>query len=205
VPTPLVGYSGSYRCENCLGMVVNSPHSWGCPAWRAHVSSIAARPAADWPSGTTRFGGTTASPLFGRSITRHRHAAMQDSGYGPLGPYLRPRASVNGLGQDVCMAESWVKVAAALDESVALLMDGVLRTPASLRSSNARPASTRRTSCPPVRGTCWCHLRWWKRPGRSSKTPRGLGRTRRSAAAVGYRLPRIYASASPMSLTTGGA
>ncbi len=34
---------------------------------------------------------------------------------------------MNSLGYDACMAERWVKVAAAPDESVALLMDGVLK------------------------------------------------------------------------------
>src|SRR5215211_662286 len=47
----------------------------------------------------------------------------------------------------------------------------------------------RRTFCLPVPGTYWCQLHWWKKPSRSSKTPRGLGRTRRSSAAVAYRLP----------------
>src|SRR5215213_8680756 len=37
------------------------------------------------------------------------------------------RASRNSLGYDACMAERWVKVAAAPDESIALLMDGVLK------------------------------------------------------------------------------
>jgi hypothetical protein len=35
--------------------------------------------------------------------------------------------SVTSLRYDACMAESWVKVAAAPDESVALLMEGVLK------------------------------------------------------------------------------
>ena len=32
-----VGYFGSYRCENRLGMAVNGPHSWGCPPLSASV------------------------------------------------------------------------------------------------------------------------------------------------------------------------
>src|SRR5215210_3327911 len=51
-----------------------------------------------------------------------------------------------------------------------------------------------RTFCLLVPGTCWCQVRWWKKPSRSWKTPRGLGRTRRSGAAVAYRLPRISTS-----------
>ena len=36
-------------------------------------------------------------------------------------------AWVNSLGKDACMVERWVKVAAAPNETDALLMDGVLK------------------------------------------------------------------------------
>ena len=36
-------------------------------------------------------------------------------------------ADVAGAGRGACIVERWVKVAAAPDESVALLMDGVLK------------------------------------------------------------------------------
>src|SRR5829696_2531948 len=52
----------------------------------------------------------------------------------------------------------------------------------------------RRTFCLPVPGTCWCLARIWKKPSRSSKTPRGLVRTRHSAAAVGRASPRRNAA-----------
>ncbi len=52
------------------------------------------------------------------------------------------------------MAERWVKVAAAPDESVALLMDGVLQD-AGIPSLIQRAAGfDARTSCLPVPGTC---------------------------------------------------
>src|SRR5215204_4380324 len=51
-----------------------------------------------------------------------------------------------------------------------------------------------RTFCLLVPGTCWCQLRLWKKPSRSWKTPRGLGRTRRSATAVGRTSPRRNAA-----------
>src|SRR5215213_362436 len=43
------------------------------------------------------------------------------------------------------------------------------------------------TSSLPVPGTCWCRIRYQKKPGSSWKTPRGSGHTCRSGAAVPYR------------------
>jgi hypothetical protein len=83
------------------------------------------------------------------------------------------------------MAERWVKVAAAPDESIALLMDGVLKD-ASIPSLIQRApgfdaldflAAGPRDVLVPASLV--------EKASRSSKTPRGSGRTRRSAAAVG--------------------
>jgi hypothetical protein len=54
------------------------------------------------------------------------------------------------------MEERWVKVAAAPDESVALLIDGMLKD-AGIPSLIKRAAGfDAQTSCPPVPGTCSC-------------------------------------------------
>jgi hypothetical protein len=83
-----------------------------------------------------------------------------------------------------------VKVAAAPDESVALLMEGVLKgagIPSLIQRAAGFDAPDFLSAGP---RDVLVPLHWWKKPSRSSKTPRGSDRTRRSGAAVAYQLPR---------------